>query len=290
MLPELYCGGGARAAARLRAYSLLSGRPQVHPDFLAVESEGRWLGIGEIRALTAWARYAPLCGPYRVALLGPAERLTSEAANALLKLLEDVPAHLAVLLYAEAPDRVIPTVRSRCALRLSPSPREVWEGALRRAGYNGEETDFLLDLCAEREEELEKFLDTKRDVLSEFTKARQEAEGLSLSALALQFSGEAADPLRRRAFAYTIVRKLPHAPTIRVLEAAEILSQAGTLRDFLWELLRLLRQKLEEGSFGQLPAGLADWAQRVSLAQFALEANANPRLLAEVMLLWPRKG
>lgn len=277
-------------AARLRAHSLLSGRPQVHPDFLAVESKGRWLGIGEIRALTVWARYAPLCGPYRVALLGPAERLTPEAANALLKLLEDVPAHLAVLLYAEAPDRVIPTVRSRCALRLSPSPREAWEGALRRAGYNGEEADFLLDLCAEREEELEKFLDTKRDVLSEFSRAQQVAEGLSLSALALQFSGEAADPLRRRALAYAIVRKLPHAPTIRVLEAAEILSQAGTLRDFLRELLWLLRQKLEEGSFGQLPAGLAEWAQQVSLAQSALEANANPRLLAEVMLLWPRKG
>lgn len=290
MLPELYCGGGARAAARLRAYAILSGHPQVHPDFLAVESEGRWLGIGEIRALTVWARYVPLSGPYRVALLGPAERLTPEAANALLKLLEDVPAHLAVLLYAEALDRVVPTVRSRCALQLSPSPRAAWEEALRRAGYTRAEIDFLLDLCAEREEELEKFLDARRDVLSEFAGAQREAEELSLSALVLQFSGEAADPLRRRAFAHAIMQRLRREPTARVLEAAEILSRTGALRDSLWELLRLLRQKLEEESFGPPLAGLAEWARQVSLAQAALEANANPRLLAEVILLWPRKG
>jgi hypothetical protein len=57
-----------------------------------VESTGKWLGIDEIRNLNLWARYAPVSGKYRVALLGPAERLTPEAANALLKLLEEVPA------------------------------------------------------------------------------------------------------------------------------------------------------------------------------------------------------
>ncbi len=290
MLPELYCGGGARAAARLRAQELLSSRPGLHPDFLGIESEGKWLGIGEIRALILWSRYAPVAGPLRVALLGPAERLTPEAANALLKLLEEVPPYLAVILYAEAPDRVIPTVRSRCALRFCSSPREAWEEALIRAGYSPEESQFLLDLCMEREGELEKFLDTRRHVFSELEEAEREAGGRSLAALVLQFSGEATDPLRRGVFAKAALKRLPHEPAFRVLEAAETLARTEALHDFLWELLRLLRRELEDGVAAPRRALLADWARRVSLARAELEANANPRLLAEVVLLWPRKG
>ncbi|MBC7222303.1 hypothetical protein H5T56_04920 [Candidatus Bipolaricaulota bacterium] len=290
MLPELYCGGGARAAARLRAQALLSGRLGLHPDFFSVESEGRWLGIGEVRALALWARYAPVAGPRRVALLGPAERLTPEAANALLKLLEEVPPYLALILYGEAPDRVIPTVRSRCSLRFSPSPKEAWQEALRRAGYDPRETEFLLSLCEEREDELENFLDPKRDVFRELVEAEEEARGLPLSELFLRFSGEAADPLRRRAFAEVILEGLLRAPTFEVLRAAEVLSRTGALHDFLWELLKLLRERLAKEEAKSSRALLVSWARKVSLARGEMEANANQRLLAEVVLLWPRKG
>lgn len=288
MLPELFCGGGARVAARLRAQELLQSSLSVHPDFLSVESEGRWLGIGEIRALILWARYGPVAGLRRVALLGPAEKLTSEAANALLKLLEEIPAYLAVILYAEAPDRVIPTVRSRCSLRFSPSPKEAWREALERAGYDAKETSLLLELCEEREDELGNFLEAKRDVFGEFEEAKKEAQGLSLSELFLRFSGEAADPLRRRAFAEVIFERLLSVPTFQVLSAGEILSRTGAMRDFLWELLRLLREKLEKQGISSPLWG--SWAKKVSLARGEIEANANPRLLAEVVLLWPRKG
>lgn len=289
MLPELYCGGGARAAARLRAQSILSGRPGLHPDFFAVESEGKWLGIGEIRALVLWARYAPVAGPKRVALLGPAERLTPEAANALLKLLEEVSPYLAVILYAEAPDRVIPTVRSRCSLRFSPSSTEAWREALTRAGYDEKEADFLLSLCAEREDELENFLDPRRDVFLELAQAETEAQNLSLYELFLRFPGEAADPLRRRAFAKAILEKLLREPTFEVLRAAEALARTGAMRDFLWELARLLREKLAEQDLEHSRALFSSWARKVSLARGEMEANANPRMLAEVVLLWPRK-
>ncbi len=290
MLPELYCGGGARAAARLRAHALLSGRLGPHPDFFSLESEGRWLGIGEVRALALWARYVPVAGPRRVALLGPAERLTPEAANALLKLLEEVPPYLALILYAEAPDRVIPTVRSRCSLRFSPSPKEAWREALRRAGYDPRETGFLLSLCEEREEELENFLDPKRDVFRELAEAEEEARGLPLPELFLRFAGEAADPLRRRAFTKVILEELLRAPTFQVLRGAEILSRTGAMRDFLWELLKLLRERLAEEDLRHSRTVLASWARKISLARGEMEANANPRLLAEVVLLWPRKG
>jgi hypothetical protein len=288
MLPELYCGGGARVAARLRARELLSGRLEAHPDFLSVESDAKWLGIGEIRDLILWARYAPVVGRYRVALLGPAERLTAEAANALLKLLEEVPPYLAVILYAEAPDRVIPTVRSRSTLRFAPSPLGAWREALQRAGYDAKETEFILSLCEERPEEIENFLEPKRDVFLELEEAKREAEGLSLSELFLRFSGEATDPLRRRALSEVIFGKLLGASSFQILRAAEVLSKTGAIRDFLWELLRILREKLEKEDPSH-PLWQS-WARKISLARGEIEANANLRLLAEVVLLWPRKG
>lgn len=290
MLPELFCGGGARTAARIRAKELLSGRLLAHPDFLAVESTGKWLGIDEIRNLNLWARYAPVSGNHRVALLGPAERLTPEAANALLKLLEEVPAYLAVILYAEAPDRVIPTVRSRCALRFAPSSAESWRVALAQAGYDAEEIAFLLQVCGEQEGELEAFLEVRREIFSELRQAEKEAQGLSLSELALRFPGEAMDPLRRAAFAKVLFEKVQKAPAFSVLEAAEILSRGGALSPFLLELLRLLREELAKERPLLPREKLGEWARKVSLARGELEANANPRLLLEVVLLWPRRG
>lgn len=221
-----------------------------------------------------------------MAVLGPAESLSPEAANALLKILEDVPPYLALLLYAEAADRLLPTVRSRCTAIPAPSPREVWARALEEQGYSPEEISFLLSLCWEREEELVAFLQDKRDPVSEWRQAKAEAEGLPFSELGSRFPGEAADPLRRRAWAQVLIPQIPTAPVADLLTLAEKLGKTKTLPQFLWELLVFLR----EGE-ADLPREVrVSWAKKVSLARAELEANANPRLLGEVILLWPRRG
>ncbi|MFN3346860.1 MAG: hypothetical protein ACK42E_03510, partial [Candidatus Bipolaricaulaceae bacterium] len=183
MIPELFCGAGARLAAKLRAQELLAQPGRAPLDLWTLEAE-RSIGIDHVRELILWARYGPVHGPTRVALVGPAERLTPEAANALLKLLEEVPPYLAVLLYAEAPDRVIPTVRSRCALRWAAPPQDLLRQALSQAGYAPEEMAFLLDLVEEREEEALAFLEGKRDVFREWEEALAQARELSLAEVA----------------------------------------------------------------------------------------------------------
>lgn len=283
MIPELHCGAGARLSARLRAQELLGGLGPAHPDFFALEGE-RSLGIDRVRELVLWARYAPLRGTVRVALLGPAERLTPEAANALLKLLEEVPVYLAVLLFAEAPDRVLPTVRSRCALRWAPPPREALSRALAQAGYAPAEIALLLELAEEREEEALAFVEEKRDVLGELKEARGEAEGMTLLELAERLPGEVLDPLRRRAFLQVFWEKVRTAPAHQVLAAAEILARSRAVPEVLQELARILCAQAASD-----PAVLS-WAHRALLARGELEAYANPRLLLEVVLLWPRRG
>ena len=77
--------------------------------------------IDQIRALESWFNTATHRGGWRVALLYPAHALNVVSANALLKVLEEPPPHTVFLLVADAPDRLLPTLVSRCR-RLPPAP------------------------------------------------------------------------------------------------------------------------------------------------------------------------
>ncbi|EWM40849.1 DNA polymerase III, delta subunit [Bordetella holmesii 35009] len=70
--------------------------------------------IDQIRALESWFNTATHRGGWRVALIYPAQALNTVAANALLKVLEEPPAHTVFLIVADAPDRLLPTLVSRC--------------------------------------------------------------------------------------------------------------------------------------------------------------------------------
>lgn len=94
-----------------------------HPDFVRIEPEsaGKAIRVDQIRKLVDFAAASAQQGGYRVVLLEPAERMNVNAANALLKVLEEPGEDSLFLLLSERPGRVLPTVRSRCQqLRLVP--------------------------------------------------------------------------------------------------------------------------------------------------------------------------
>jgi DNA polymerase-3 subunit delta' len=72
------------------------------------------LRIDQIRAIEGWATLSAHRGGRRVVLLYPADALNTAAANALLKILEEPPAGLVFFLISHAPERLLPTVISRC--------------------------------------------------------------------------------------------------------------------------------------------------------------------------------
>ena len=75
----------------------------------------RYKGIGDFLQLT------PADGGWRVVVIDGADLLTEQAQNAVLKILEEPPARVLLLLTAAQPGRLLPTIRSRCRqLRLSP--------------------------------------------------------------------------------------------------------------------------------------------------------------------------
>ncbi len=80
-------------------------------------------GIDQARDLRERAAYAPASSRYKVYIIDEAHQLTPEAANALLKLVEEPPAHLRFIFATTEPDKLIGTIRSRThqyAFRLVP--------------------------------------------------------------------------------------------------------------------------------------------------------------------------
>jgi DNA polymerase-3 subunit delta' len=86
-----------------------------HPDFLRFPPDGplRQITIEQMRLLKERAQFKPLHGPRRVFLIDHIDRANEQAANSLLKILEEPPEHLILLLAAENPYDLLPTIRSR---------------------------------------------------------------------------------------------------------------------------------------------------------------------------------
>ncbi|MGV1004829.1 MAG: DNA polymerase III subunit gamma and tau [Candidatus Nanopelagicales bacterium] len=70
-------------------------------------------GVDDARELREKAIYAPAAARYKIYIIDEAHQLTSEAANALLKLVEEPPAHLRFVFATTEPDKILPTIRSR---------------------------------------------------------------------------------------------------------------------------------------------------------------------------------
>ena len=105
---------GGEACGQCRSCRLF--RAGSHPDYSVVqpEEDGRIIKVDQIRALCAFLGYTAQYGGYKIALLEPADRLNVNAANSLLKTLEEPPGNSLLLLVTAQPARLPATVRSRC--------------------------------------------------------------------------------------------------------------------------------------------------------------------------------
>ncbi|MFA7553586.1 MAG: DNA polymerase III subunit delta' [Spongiibacteraceae bacterium] len=95
-----------------------------HPDFkwLAPEEKSRQIKIDQIRELVDSLAQTSQQGGIKVATISPAEMMNTNAANALLKCLEEPSPNTLLLLLADAPNQLLPTIRSRCQIIKFPLP------------------------------------------------------------------------------------------------------------------------------------------------------------------------
>jgi DNA polymerase-3 subunit delta' len=105
-----------------------------HPDLFVLERQGedgkirKVIPVDEARALSEFFSKSPASAPHRVAIVDAVDDLNINAANAILKTLEEPPPHGVLLMVSHSPGRLLPTIRSRCR-RLAFSPLPIEEAA-----------------------------------------------------------------------------------------------------------------------------------------------------------------
>jgi DNA polymerase-3 subunit delta' len=248
-----------------------------HADLTIVqaESEGGVLKVDQIREARKTLILKPYMSKYRVALFLRFQEANDNAANALLKTLEEAPSYAVLILTADNPEGLLPTIVSRCeVLRLRPlSIEETQRGLEGRGMENGRarliahiaggrfgyarrlaEDDTLLDKREERLNDLLTLLPASR--VEKFAYADKLARDKeSMREAILFWLSYWRDVMLRAAQAET--------PLVNVDRNVEI-----------------------EGLAGQLDLSTArKMVVHLETALERLEKNVNPRLLAEVLLL-----
>lgn len=87
---------------------------QAHPDIMTIVPQGTAIRIEQIREIHKAMQYNPRMGQRKIFILDGVERLTEQAANSLLKVLEEPPAFVVFILLTLNIHSVLPTVLSRC--------------------------------------------------------------------------------------------------------------------------------------------------------------------------------
>jgi DNA polymerase-3 subunit delta' len=207
-----------------------------HADLLTVERgfdekrkrERAEIVVDDVRRVADFLRRTPAEGGWRVVVLDGAETLNRNAANALLKVLEEPPARAMLLLTCAAPGLLLPTIRSRCrALRLQPLDDAAMAALL---------ASLLAEPSPERRERLA--------ALAEGSPGRAlllaEADGVALDAL---------------------VQEVLATPTLSLTRAHEVADALGRGEAGFTTFMQLLRAALAL-AVRQAARGQADAAQR----------------------------
>jgi len=143
-------GSGRSVAARAFAAALLCPnggcgqcpschqvRAGTHADLLLVRPDGLSYGVKQTRSLVLRAAGVPSGGRWQVVLFEDADRATEQAANALLKAIEEPPPRTVWLLCAPSAEELVTTIRSRCRLMvLRTPPAEAVAGVLTAEGVD----------------------------------------------------------------------------------------------------------------------------------------------------------
>ena len=94
-----------------------------HADVMVIRPEGTRLKINQMRSLQRQGSYRAMEGNYKVYIITEAEKMTAEAANSMLRTLEEPPGAMVLILLTSIYSALLPTIRSRCqSLKFSLVP------------------------------------------------------------------------------------------------------------------------------------------------------------------------
>ncbi|MBU0533669.1 MAG: DNA polymerase III subunit delta' [Candidatus Omnitrophica bacterium] len=124
----------------------------VHPDVMWVSASGakQVIGINAIRQLEHFTQLKSLEVKYKIALIERPEKLTKEAGNCFLKTLEEPPRNVIIILLTAFPDKILPTIVSRCQKIkfLALNPKEGIEILKKKFNLEENQAHMLYFVCS----------------------------------------------------------------------------------------------------------------------------------------------
>lgn len=301
MVRRIICRGNNRSCAKLER--------GVHPDVRWVTKAKRLIGIDQVRELQKDALYPPSEAKHKVYVIAEAEALSLEAANSLLRILENPPPYLIFLLLARSLD-LLPTIISRCrVVRLLPQAPAVIREELRSRGFTEEEIDYLLAVTKGLPQLLTRLPQEGLRPLEEQAKIVEQLKETEDRGL-VKLLAKAADPIAAREISLELLQRIPQLSSYRILSLALALSKLEReilkdlfrealfwFRDLLaasisgMELFNLDREELlRQVGKGYDPLRMLELIPMLERARSELEGNANLQLLLEASLLRMREA
>jgi DNA polymerase-3 subunit delta' len=275
--PELPCGQ-CRSCQRI-----LEGK---HADVTPIGLDSRTeIGIDDIRGLQRLANLPPYEGKCKVFIIDDAEYLSTEAANSLLKILEEPPPRVVWLLLAAEEEHLLPTIISRCQrLELRPVPSDrIQEVLVNSYNVDANKAKLLTQLCHGRlgwavcalaKDDILEQRSQRIDKLVSLLTASLEQRFAYAQELASQFSQN------RRAGAEMVELWFDWWRDLMLIKGG---CREGIINvDY--------GMALEEQAGGLNLTEIKEFLANLGLLQEGLSKNVNPRLASEwLMLNLPRK-
>ena len=248
-----------------------------HPDLSIVqaETEGGTLKVDQVREVRRALALKPYQSKYRVALFLRFQEASEGAANALLKTLEEAPEHAILILTADNPEQLLPTITSRCEiLRLRPLPVEDIEAYLKSHGADAENARLIAHVSGGRPGYALRLLEDET-ALEFRTERLADLASLLASTRVQKFNYAEKLAKDKEAMRQTLLVWLSYWRDVLLRVSGASASITNIDQD---ESIASLANKLTLES-----ARCVVHDQEMALER--LERNVNPRLLAEVLLL-----
>ena len=257
-----------------------------HPDMNIIQAldadnlpkEGGTLKVDQIREVQRSMSLKPYQSKYRVALFLRFQEANDNAANALLKTLEEAPAHAILLLTADTPEQLLPTIVSRCEiLRLRPLPIEAVQADLIYRGVEEERARLLAHISGGRPGYARRLIDDVT-LLEKRDERLNDLQTLLPAARVEKFSyadklSKDKDAMRQ---AITIWLTYWRDVLLRVAGAETPLINVDRNME-----IEFLAGRLDLSTARRVVSDLENTLEK-------MDRNVNSRLLAEVLLLdWP---
>ncbi len=115
--------GGTESCGKCK--SCLQAESRNHPDIDYITHEADHITVNDVRVqLNDEIQKRPYSSKYRIFIMREAEKMTEEAQNALLKTIEEPPEYGIIMLLTNMPEKLLPTIRSRCVTIMTKPVKE----------------------------------------------------------------------------------------------------------------------------------------------------------------------